>query len=256
MNLTRLLAACLVTGLALACAPSPEEKDTFPVFLDEVMAALSEPADAPVPTCQPGDEAAYNLDCASEEAVARRFLTAPRRAADVWDVTASYPWLTVGRTYWVLDRSADRRLFVATLAREEPPLQLTDNPAGVAELLTRQFAGRFPGTGHEAIPRILKDSFVGRSSVIATPEFLEKQREDLYWWLRGREKDPAVFESFCAGVSGEQRGNDWQVQFNVFNARGGVDVVRASGTREPLTIRDVVVEVLKTDGEFSFPLVG
>ena len=74
--------------------------------------------------------------------------------------------------------------------------------------------------------------------------------------LKGRERDPAQFKKMFSGIHASLDENEWTIAFNVINGWGGVDVVRASGTASPLTLRDVSVAVVKARGEFYYPLEG
>jgi hypothetical protein len=192
------------------------------------------------------------------ELVARMFLTGARRPGDVIEATSSYSWLKSGRIFWVSDWALDRVFVVATLGGGAPLVRLSGNPAGISNFLSKQFDGRFPGGGQrEHIARLLKDVSIGPSAVIASAAFLENQRRSgLHEWLKGREKDSAVFVRLCVGIQGREDKNEWELQFNVFNTRGGVNLVKASGTVSPLSIREIIVGVVKAPGEFSYPLEG
>jgi hypothetical protein len=54
-----------------------------------------------------------------------------------------------------------------------------------------------------------------------------------------------------SGIRASFDKNEWTLEFNVINVWGGVDVVRASGTASPLTLRDVSVAVVKERGGSS-----
>lgn len=53
-----------------------------------------------------------------------------------------------------------------------------------------------------------------------------------------------------------QHGNGWEIQFNVFNTRGGVELVRARGRSVPFAVDTIDVMPVKPDGEFTYPLSG
>jgi hypothetical protein len=189
--------------------------------------------------------------------VAELFLTGPRRAGDVRDVTRAYPWVSAGRIFFVSDWSRHRMLVVATVGGDEHPVSLTGSTGAVSRFLSRQFGGRFPGIGRsEDVAQLLKDAMIGPSAVIATEEFWEHQRDRIAGWLKGREKDPSAFKRLCTGIQGYERQNEWTIRFNVFNASGGVESVSASGTAVPLTVRRIDVEPVKPKGEFHNPLEG
>jgi hypothetical protein len=194
--------------------------------------------------------------------VARLFLVGPRRPWDVYDRTSTYKWFSVGRVYAVRDSSLNRQLIVGALGDGTPPVNLTgpENRKATADFLSRQFSGRFPGRGKvDGVAQLLKDVTLGPRGVIADRHFLQSQKwgtGSVREWLKGREKEPKVFEGICTGVETREDENEWQLRFNVFNTEGGVDRLTAVGTRAPLTIQRVSVEELKRAGEFFFPLEG
>lgn len=200
-----------------------------------------------------------NVDKDDSEAdvVAKMFLTGPRVPGDVRDVTRAYGWVTVGRIFFVSDWSRHRMLVVGTSGGDRPPVLLTGSTAAVSEFASRQFNGKFPGLSRgEDIAQLLKDTTIAPSAMIATREFWEQQRKHIGGWLGGREKDPEMFRKLCAGIHGDERQNEWRMEFNVFKTDGGVDSVTASGTVVPMTVRRIDVEVVKPKGEFHCPLEG
>jgi hypothetical protein len=213
---------------------------------------------APAPTAPApkaaGTEKGEDLD----DVVAEMFLKGKKRSpGDVREATILYKWLKVGRVYWVFDWDNDRIAMVATPGGGSPPVRLTGDNVALGNFLSKQFDGRYPGASQRAnIARFLKDASISPSAVIGTPEFLNAQRRSFDEWLQKREKNPEVFAKLCTGIVGREDKNEWQLQFNVFNPRGGVDLLTASGTISPLTIRELKVEVVKPRGEFSYPLEG
>jgi len=194
--------------------------------------------------------------------VARLFLVGPRRPWDVSDRTSAYKWFSVGRVYEVRDSSLNRQLIVGALGDGTPPVSLTgpENRKATADFLSKQFSGKFPGRGKvDGVAQLLKDVTLGPYAVIADRQFLQSQKSgagSVREWLKGREKDPRVFEGICTGVEAREDKNDWLLRFNAFNTVGGVDRLTATGTRSPLTIQRVSVEEVKPAGEFFFPLEG
>ena len=47
---------------------------------------------------------------------------------------------------------------------------------------------------------------------------------DLGSWLKGREHDPAALERLCTGIRVRSDKNGWEVELNILDGRGGVDV--------------------------------
>jgi hypothetical protein len=162
-----------------------------------------------------------------------------------------YPWRTVGNVYLVYER--DRILVIAASGDGTPPVRLSDDSAAVATFVSKQAGGKF--IGFSALAKLFRDIAVHPTGAIGTPDLLLDPK-DLPDWLQGREKDPEVFKSLCAGIAGHQDKNEWQLQFNVFNIKGGVDAVSASGTVSPFTIRKLSVTPLKPAGEFHYPFFG
>jgi hypothetical protein len=192
-------------------------------------------------------------DQAEGVAVARYFLN--DRPGGAWKA-GGYEWLTAGRMYWVMGPFPEPYLLVAVLDARSPIL-LTGDLAATKRFLRLQFNGRLRGVDAlNGIAQLVKDVAVGPGGSIATPEFFKSQKKHLGAWLRGRERDPAQFEKMCSGIHGSLEKNEWTLEFNVINGWGGVDVVRASGTASPLTLRDVSVAVVKARGEFYYPLEG
>jgi len=199
-------------------------------------------------------------DEAEMDLVAKLFLTGPRGPRDVRDHTASYSWVSTGRVYWVLDRKQNRRLVVATLPDWQAPVCLSyaESTHAISAFLSSQFKGKFPGAGRvKEIARFLKDAKVAPAASVASPELLEREKFDGFAsWLRGREKDRAVFVALCSGVQEYEIGNEWRIEFNVFNQLGGVNSVKASGTVLPFTVQRIEVAETRPPGEFSHPITG
>jgi hypothetical protein len=199
-------------------------------------------------------------DEAEMDLVARLFLTGPRGPRDIREMTPSYPWVSAGRVYWVLDRKLNRRLVVVSLGDWAAPVCLScvENTDAMSGFLSRQFEGKFPGHGRfKGIAEFLKDVKVSPAASIASPEFLDGEKGDgLASWLRGREKERSVFERLCKGVEEHEDEDGWRIGFNVFNQSGGVNAVKASGTLRPFTVRQIDVAETKPAGEFSYPIIG
>jgi hypothetical protein len=168
-----------------------------------------------------------------------------------------YRWVSVGKVYSVFARHSERWLLVALMG-DGHPVCLTGDFEAVAAFLAKQFGGTFPGTGQRgAIAQFLKDAFVGHAGLIAEPGFLARQKADgLADWLKGREKDASIFEKQFKEIVAWQDRNAWYIEFNILTARGGVEVMKASGTVSPLSLGHVGVDIVKPPGEFYFPLEG
>lgn len=148
-------------------------------------------------------------------------------------------------------------LVVATLGDGKPPVSLTGDAALLSEFLAKQFNGQFQGAGQvEGVAQLLKDATIGPAAVIGSAAFLKSQTGEFDEWLKGREKNPAVFKNLCTGIRSYNDKGQWQIEFNVFNTVGGVDSLKASGGMAPLTIQALVVKPVKPAGEFSYPLEG
>jgi hypothetical protein len=186
----------------------------------------------------------------SERDLVARLFRTRSGYADVRQANAAYPWVTTGRVYWVYEE--DRVVVVAVSGDGTSPVRLTGDSAAVANFV-RQSTGKFIGFG--ALAKLLADVYLHPGATIATPDLL-LDPADLRDWMKGREKDPAVFRNLCNGIQGSQRENEWQLQFNVFNPNGGVDGIRASGTVSPFTIRQLRVVPLKPAGDFHYPFAG
>jgi hypothetical protein len=229
-------AASAWIGAALACGTSTVVMATPP-------AASSD-----------GDELAVR---AGEEAIAKQFISGERYPGDVRDVTTVYGWVSVGRVYWVADVPHKRTSVVVRLTEQSNPASLNGDTAAISSFLSRQFNGRPPaGAQFNAIVKFLKDVATSPGAAIATKKFCDRQRPGIQHWLKGRAKDPATFEQCCTGIQLDVREDKWTVQFNVFNTRGGVNSVSASGSTTPLTVDSIRVDSVKPDGEFYYPLEG
>jgi hypothetical protein len=232
--LTQLLGACASTGAPAtqnAASPGPGINATTRPKVDG----------------QAGRE-----ESAEGEAVARQFLGERRGGA--WKAGAAYQWVTVGNLYWVMG-PLEPPLLVAVPGAGRPPVLLTGDIAALKSFLALQFNGRLPDVGAlNGIAQLVKDAVIGKGGSIGSREFFQSQRDGLDEWLKGRERDPAEFERLCSGIRGSLAKNEWTLEFNVINARGGVDVVRAAGTASPLTLQHVSVGVVKARGAFSYPL--
>jgi hypothetical protein len=240
--LLRWIVAAQVAGLACAAPTSGAG-----------IAAVTTPAERPAAARASNDESRTGDVRKGEterDVVAKLFL-ASNHDPDVPVVrmaNAAYPWIVTGSLYWVYER--DRVLVVAAFGDGKPPRRLTGDLPAVADFISKQSGGRFVGVA--AIAQLLKDIASGPPAVIGTADLLLDQ-EDLRDWMQGREKKPAVFKTFCTGIRGGRREDEWQLQFNAFSTKGGVDAVSASGTVSPFTIRQFTVTPLKPAGEFHYP---
>jgi hypothetical protein len=149
---------------------------------------------------------------------------------------------------------------VAALSGWEAPVCLScvENTVAIADFLSRQFNGKFPGSERiTEIAKFLKDVKVAPAASIASAELLDREKSDGFApWLGGREKDPSAFVALCTSVKEHDNGTEWGIEFNVFNQLGGVDFVKASGTVLPFTLQQVGVTEMKPPGEFSYPIIG
>ena len=184
------------------------------------------------------------------------------RAADantVYDAQEFYPWVSVGRLYGVVSQNPLRYVLVAANGGGETPRCLTGASKEIlADFLSRQFHGKFPGLQSVTqIGRFLSDVVLPPGTVIGDQKHLNDDRPYHSWTQEGgRERDSSVFERLCTGIRGNETGNEWQLEFNAFRPDGGVDFLRASGGSLPLTITKITVEEVKPAGEFSYPLEG
>lgn len=197
---------------------------------------------------------------AERQWVTKLFLPGRNGTQDVNDVTDSYPWVVSGRIYRVTDRKEKRTIFVSASGGETAPVSLSDinHPAALSDFVFRQFNGRFPGIDRiGVIATLLKGAAIGPGSSIANANFLRNAKTfGLERWLRGREKDPRVFEGLCTGIHGGVDQNSWWMEFNVFNSRGGVELVKVPGAVAPPSVLSVTVVETKSDGEFFYDLDG
>jgi hypothetical protein len=149
---------------------------------------------------------------------------------------------------------------VAAVDDWEAPVCLSsaENTVAISDFVSRQFNGKFPGSDRIVeIAKFLKDVKIAPAASIASAEFLEREKSDGFAsWLRGREKNPAVFEALCTGIKEHDNGHEWQIEFNVFNQLGGLDSVKALGTVLPFTVQQLGVAATRAPGEFSYPIVG
>lgn len=182
--------------------------------------------------------------------VARTFLGSTDRRY-VRPANSVYPWITVGNVYLVYER--DRILVVAVPGDGNPPVRLTGDRTAVASFVSKQGGGKF--IGFNALAKLFRDVAVHPTGAIGTPDLL-LDPADLPDWMQGREKDPNVFRRLCSGIAGHQEENEWRLQFNVFDVKGGVEAVSASGTVSPFTIRHLSTTTVKPAGEFHYPFAG
>ena len=127
---------------------------------------------------------------------------------------------------------------------------------------------RFPRSGFEDIAKvdsfltILVDlygdftyCFVGSSLFVKLTERTEVEYGGTADWLRGTEKDVAVFLNLCRDPVFALRDNTWTVVFNVFKASGSVDQWRVTGKFDPQTERNSLYTIditnIKPKGTFS-----
>ena len=130
---------------------------------------------------------------------------------------------------------------------------MTGDLGALKRFLALQFSGRLPGVeALNGVARLIKDAIVGKGGSIATPDFFKSQHDGLGAWLMGRQRDPAELERLCSGIRTSLNKNQWTLEFNVLSGAGGVDIVRASGTPAPLTLTNISVGVLKSQGEFGY----
>lgn len=240
--------ACSIVLLAHVLGGCASRGAPPPVRPDSPAPATSQAVAPSAPEVQATPE-----EIAESEAVAKQFLGDRGGGARK---AAAYEWLTAGTLYWVMGPGEPRRL-AAVPGEGRKPVLLTGDIVALKSFLALQFDGRLPGVDAlKGIAQLVKDAIVGKDGSIATPEFFRSQHDVLGEWLKGRARDPAEFERVCSGIRSSLGKNEWTLEFNVINSAGGVDVVRASGTASPLALRNVSVGLVKSRGEFSYPLEG
>jgi len=235
--LAPILCACASTG-----APAPEGASSIGEATSEAPAAR-----------EPAGQASRE-ESAESEAIAKQVLG--DRPGGARREGARYQWLTAGRLYWVVG-PRDPDVLVAVLGDGRAPVRLTGDIPALKGFLATQFNGRLPDVSAlSGIAQLVKDAVIGKRGSIATPEFFESQRRHLDEWLKGRERDPDALKRVCSGIRSSLKKNEWTIEFNVISSWGGVDIVRASGTASPLTLLYISVDVVKSRGEFNYPLEG
>ena len=197
---------------------------------------------------------------AERQWVTKLFLPGRTGPQDVSDVTHAYPWVVSGRIYRVTDRKNNRTILVSASGGETAPVSLGDinHRAALSDFVFRQFNGRFPGIDRiGVIATLMKDVVIGSGSSIANADLLRKAKTfGVAGWLRGREKNPRVFEGLCTGIHGDVDQDSWWMEFNVFNSRGGVELVKVQGAVSPPSVLSVTVVEMKPEGEFFYDLDG
>jgi len=197
---------------------------------------------------------------AERQWVTKLFLPGRTGPQDVNDVTHAYPWVASGRIYRVTDRKENRTILVSASGGEAAPVSLSDinHRAALSDFVFRQFNGRFPGIDRiSVIATLLKDAVIGPGSSIANAKFLRRAKTfGLANWLRRREKDPRVFESLCTEIRKGADQDSWWMEFNVFNYKGGVQLVKVQGAVAPPSVLSVTVVEVKPDGEFFYDFDG
>jgi hypothetical protein len=169
-------------------------------------------SDAPASPATETEAQASPEDAAENEAIARQVLG--DRPGSASKAGAAYQWLTAGSLYWV-SVPAGEDVLVAVVSGGKPPVRLTGDIPALKAFLARQFNGRLPGAGAlDGVARLVKDAVIGKTGTIA-------------------------------GVRTSLNKNEWTLTFNVTNRRGGIDVVRASGTASPLTLQFISVDTPK-----------
>ncbi len=231
----------LIVGLFSACSRS-----TDPVALGA--SAVHLPAEVEVPSVPDASD--------SDDELVRSIVAAGNReAGDVREVTRLYSWVSTGRVFRVLDRSQRRLMTVLLLGTKRQ--RLSGNVLETSEFMSSQFRGQSSGNDRRSdIAQFWKDVMIGPHAIIATEEFCSSQRRVIGAWLKGREKDPGAFMSFCSGIKGDEGGGTWTIRFNLFNTAGGVDAVVVTGKVEPFSVERFETSVLKPAGEFYYPLEG
>lgn len=97
--------------------------------------------------------------------------------------------------------------------------------------------------------------FVGSSLFVKLVEQDQVEYGGTADWVRGTEKDLAVFSDLCRDPVFVLRGNTWTVVFNVFKASGSVDRWHVVGQFDPETervsISTIHITNIKPKGTFS-----
>jgi len=93
---------------------------------------------------------------------------------------------------------------------------------------------------------------------IATNESLKRmvRTNSVKGWLRGKEKNEAVFRELWTDPTVELEGNKWKLVFNVFRPDGSVEMWEVVGKNDPEReynqIDKIEITTLKPKGTFSY----
>jgi hypothetical protein len=112
------------------------------------------------------------------EAVARLYLSDPKRSEHVRDATRSYPWVTNGRVYWVGDRKVEpRRVVVFTHDGSFLCLSCSRDLRAITKFIVDQSNGALLFDSQvRNLAKFFKDIAVEPNGLIATEEFLTRER--------------------------------------------------------------------------------
>jgi hypothetical protein len=169
-------------------------------------------------------------------------------------VSAKFPWLHVGEIVW--SRTRDFRHCMFWLQDEAEPLLLNgeDGAKAVSRVLVAN-VGSLPGdlsaaTLAQAIRQLMHDP----RGLLAGNELVERVGDDLEVWLK---KDDAhdrqlFLEANRDPVLRTEGEHGWELDFNYFNVKGGVEVWRVTGDHAEIQSADR--KELLPDHTFFWPM--
>lgn len=171
------------------------------------------------------------------------------------DVSAKFPWLREGAIIWA--RTRDFKQHCMFWAREDAPLVQLDGKdrlEALSQLLVAN-VGSLPGNlGAAELAQAIRQLGFEPRGLLAQPELIEDIGDSLGTWLQTDDAhNRQLFHDACTPPVLRAAGDHgWELEFNFFNVRGGVEAWKAAG--DHAAIHSAESTELLPDHTFFWPM--
>jgi hypothetical protein len=181
-----------------------------------------------------------------------------RPPEDEWwirDLTDSYPWLDCESMYWIIDTHDESAIILGHGEGKYECLNLPAQARRIGEIIAASL-GSVPSEEMDAegLAKLLTEWYRDPRGRLATPEFLEQEKQLLESWVVGTDETLGSLKGVCGPIQYDvfDEGN-WLLLFNFINRKGGVEQWRVAGESDPFEINDIRIEMIKPEGSFFYP---
>jgi hypothetical protein len=169
------------------------------------------------------------------------------------DVTASFPWLKIGRLFWIREWGGGSAMVYEGPGSDVTCLNAAEGVSQISELL---FGGGSavpsPANSPEEFAQLLVTLRGDPRKQVLGPNFLADQG-DLTDWA-GTAAVASLREFSRPPEYTRDSNGAFRLKFNVITASGAVETWTVTGKEAPFTLDPITVDSLMPEGSFTNPL--